>query len=116
MRVKSPLSGALFLNNWESTSSPGKRRNCSKACQHQFTSLVLNTFMNLKGRTYATAKPQFSADVIQLPLLSRIQIFFRRDEVGAGVNHARIEPQRVELGRKIVVIADGLPVTISRMK
>src|ERR1035437_5805593 len=67
-------------------------------------------------KTLATVQPQFSADLIQLPLLSRIQVFFRCGEVGAGINHALIEPHRVELARKIVVIADGLPVTLSRMK
>ena len=65
--------------------------------------------------TVTPEKPQFSADVMQLALLGQVQIFFRRCEVGAGVNHALIEPERVKVGRKIVVIADGLPVTISRM-
>src|SRR5437867_12061648 len=60
----------------------------------------------------ATAEPQLPADVVQLAPLCSIQVFFWTSEVGAGVNHALIQPEGVKLGGKIVVIADGLSVPL----
>src|SRR5208337_5566102 len=72
------------------------------------------TAANIQERL-ATTEPQLLAHVIQLALLCRIQIFFRSGEVSARVDHVPIQPERVELRWKIVVIADGLLVPILGM-
>ena len=65
-------------------------------------------------QTVAGLEPEFAANNVQLVALGRVEILIRLQKY-ARVHHAGIEPELVELGRHIVVIANGLGVAFLGM-
>ena len=59
-------------------------------------------------------KPQLAADMVKLILLRLVDVFVSRPEVGAGVNHAAIQPKAVEIVRDVIMPADRLRVGATR--
>jgi len=57
---------------------------------------------------FARLEAELAADQIELGLLRLIERVIRLGEVGAGVDHAPIEPETIESVTDIVVIADHL--------
>ena len=55
---------------------------------------------------------QFAAEIIKLAFLCRIEVIVWRLEISAGINHAPIEPQLVEVIRYIVVKCDCALITL----
>src|ERR1051325_9319569 len=65
---------------------------------------------------FASLQPQFSANVVDLLALRGVEIIFRLLEVSTGVDHLLAQPERIEIVRNIVVIANRLPVALFRVK
>jgi hypothetical protein len=63
----------------------------------------------------AGLQAQLAADVVQLALLRGVQVVVGRLEVGARIDHAPVEPQRVEVVRDVVMVGDGRAVALDRM-
>src|SRR5271156_5847594 len=55
-------------------------------------------------------KPQFSADAIKLGRLCVVQRSVRGRKIAAGIHHLRIEKQRIEIVRDVVMKTDQFVV------
>src|SRR5258706_9481313 len=55
---------------------------------------------------------QLATNVVQLTLLCRVQGIVGRGKVRTGVDHASIQPQCIKIIRTVIVIGDGLPITL----
>jgi hypothetical protein len=58
---------------------------------------------------------QLAANVIDLLLLGRVDIFGAAAKIGAGIDHAAIEPEPIEIVGYVVMMRDGRGVVAFRM-
>ena len=61
-------------------------------------------------QAHARAQPQLATHMLELGLLGLRQGFVASREIGAGIDHRRIEPARIEVVGDVVVILDRLAV------
>ena len=55
-------------------------------------------------------------DVVDLLLLGRGQVLVAVLEIGAGIDHGRVEEQAVELVGNVVVVTDGFGILFARVR
>ena len=67
-------------------------------------------------QTLPWLQTQLAAKVIQLLLLRLLKLVIRCGKVGAGVDHAGIQPERVEFVGAVVVIIGGLAIALFRVE
>ncbi len=58
---------------------------------------------------------QFAAEIIEFALLSGFQGFLGGREIGAGINHALIEPETEKIVGLLVMVTDRLRIALFRM-
>ncbi|MDT4861222.1 hypothetical protein FQZ97_958190 [compost metagenome] len=63
-------------------------------------------------QAFARLQTQLAAQMAHLGLLRLIQVFCASLEIGAGIDHLPVQPQRVEVIRDVVVVADGRSVGV----
>src|SRR5207237_10738991 len=63
-------------------------------------------------QTLPRSQAQLATKVLHLVFLCRLQVVIRRSEVGAGVNHARIQPERKKIVGAVVVIVGSLAIAL----
>jgi hypothetical protein len=61
------------------------------------------------------AQAQLAADQLQFGLLRLVEGLAARREVGAGVDHAPVQPQGIEVVAQIIMVAHGGAVAFQRM-
>src|SRR6266446_598344 len=66
-------------------------------------------------QTLARTKAQLAAEIIEFAFLRHVKVVVSRDEIGAGINHSRIEPQTVKIIRDIVMKRDRAPIVLQRV-
>src|SRR5258708_10568784 len=66
-------------------------------------------------QTLTGAQAQLAANILELAFLGCVYIVARRGEVGAGVDHARIQPAGIKIIGAVVVIGDGLSISLFRV-
>src|SRR5258708_8418824 len=66
-------------------------------------------------QTLTGAQAQLAANILELAFLGGVYIVTRRGEVGAGVDHARIQPEGIKIVGAVVVIGNGLPISLFRV-
>src|SRR5207253_11088962 len=67
-------------------------------------------------QTLPRSQAQLATKILHLVLLCRLQVVIRRSEVGAGVNHARIQPERKKIVGAVVVIVGSLAIALFRVE
>src|SRR5689334_976133 len=50
-------------------------------------------------------KPQLTADMLELLLLRRVEIFLAGFEIGAGIDHVAVQPEAIEVVGNVVMVA-----------
>src|SRR2546425_9631413 len=63
----------------------------------------------------AGAEHELVEDVVEFLLLGRVQGIGLAAEIGAGIHHVPIQPQRIEVVRDVVVVPDRVAVAPSRV-
>src|SRR5260221_10316282 len=66
-------------------------------------------------QTLTGAQTQLATNILELTFLGCVYIVTRRGEVGAGVDHARIQPEGIKIVGAVVVIGDGLSISLLRV-
>src|SRR5437667_12831716 len=66
-------------------------------------------------QTLAGTQAQLAAEIIEFAFLRRVEVVVLRDELGAGINHSRIEPETVKIIRDIVMKRDCAPIALQRV-
>src|SRR5690348_5850336 len=64
---------------------------------------------------FALPEAELAANMVELGLLRRVEVFLPGREVAAGIDHVAVEPEPVERVRDVVMVADRRGITALRV-